>query len=162
MATSKRAWGQVRLANKYGTDLPADTFYNDKGEVTLNPKEAHSVMPFGDYKGFALALMVEILCGSLIGMDNMMIDTKSAGSNFGTKLQDRGGVILVIDPQQTSSLDAFKQANTELLDKIKATSPLKGKEIRIPGEEAGAKQAEKLKEGMIEIPEELWEEIKGL
>lgn len=162
MATSKRAWGQVRLANKYGTDLPADTFYNDKGEVTINPKEAHSVMPFGDYKGFALALMVEMLCGSLIGMNNMMVNTNSAGSTFGTKLQDRGGFILVIDPNQTSDLNTFKQANSELLTKIKATRPLEGQEIRIPGEEAGAKQVTRLKEGVIEIPDELWEEIKGL
>jgi len=60
MATSKRAWGQVRLANKYGTDLPADTFYDSEGNVTLDPKKANSVMPFGDYKGFSLALLVEL------------------------------------------------------------------------------------------------------
>lgn len=162
MATSKRAWGQVRLANKYGTDLPADTFYNDKGEVTLDPKAAHSVMPFGDYKGFALAMLIEIMCGSLVGMDNMMVDTNHAGSNFGVKLRDRGGFILVIDPSQTAGSSNFKGANSELVDKIKATHTLPGEIIRIPGEEAGRLQKERLETGEIDIPDELWQEISSL
>ncbi len=162
MATSKRAWGQVRLANKYGTDLPPDTFYNDKGELTLNPKEAHSVLPFGDYKGFALALLVEVICGSLVGMDNMMLETNQAGSNFGVPLQERGGFILVIDPGQTSDLSTFKAANSELIEKIKATSKLPGQEIRIPGEQASELHGETVSEGIIDVPDELWREIAGL
>ena len=162
MATSKRAWGQVRLANKYGTDLPADTFYNDKGEVTLDPKQAYSVMPFGGYKGFALAMLIEIMCGSMVGMDNMMFETNAAGSNFGVKLQDRGGFILVIDPSQTAGGYDFKSANSELIDKIKATNTLPGETIRIPGEEAGKLQKERQEAGQIEIPDELWEEISSL
>ncbi len=51
MATSKRAWGQVRVANKYGTDLPADTFYDNQGNVTVDPERAWSVMSFGDPGG---------------------------------------------------------------------------------------------------------------
>jgi L-2-hydroxycarboxylate dehydrogenase (NAD+) len=162
MATSKRAWGQVRLANKYGTDLPADTFYNDKGELTLDPKEAHSVLPFGDHKGFALALLIEILCGSLVGMDNMMLETNQAGSNFGVPLQERGGFILVIDPSQTASLESFKAANTTLIEKIKATSKLPGEEIRIPGEQAAELQGQAIDDDEIEIPDELWQEIESL
>lgn len=162
MATSKKAWGQVRLANKYGTKLPQDTFYNEKGEITLDPKEAHSVLPFGSYKGFALALMIEILCGSLVGMDTMMLETNQAGSNFGVPLQERGGFILVIDPAQTAGLETFKSKNSELLDKIKATSKLPGQEIRIPGEQASKLQDSKNEKGEIEIPEELWAEIQSL
>jgi len=160
MATSKRAWGQVRLANKYGTDLPPHTFYDDQGNVTLDPKKAWSVMPFGEHKGFALALMVEVLCGSLVGMDNMMVDTNQAGSNFGVRLQDRGGFILVIDPSQTGDSTQFEQANTELIDRIKATHTLKGQKIRIPGEEAGEAQQTSIKNGELDIPDELWEENK--
>jgi L-2-hydroxycarboxylate dehydrogenase (NAD+) len=161
MATAKRAWGQVRLANKYGTDLPANTFYNDGGEVTLDPKEAHSVKAAGEYKGFALALLIEVLCGSLVGMD-MMVDTQNAGSTFGTKLLDRGVFILVIDPNQTSDDEVFKHANSDLLQRIKATRPLKGQKIRIPGEDAGIKQAVRLKEGSVDMPETLWKEIQKL
>lgn len=162
MATSKRAWGQVRLANKYGTNLPPDTFYNNKGEITLDPKEAHSVLPFGGHKGFALALMIEMLCGSLVGMDTMMLETNQAGSNFGVPLQERGGFILVIDPRQTTDLKTFKSANSVLIDKIKATSKLPGEEIRIPGEQASQLEAANNANNEIDIPRDLWDEIQSL
>ncbi|MCA9327116.1 Ldh family oxidoreductase [Candidatus Saccharibacteria bacterium] len=162
MATSKRAWGQVRLANKYGTDLPEDTFYNDNGEVTLDPKQAHSVKPFGGHKGFALALFIEMLCGSIVGMDNMMVDTKGVGSSFGARLEDRGGFIFVIDPDQTAGDYDYRTANSDVIERIKATSALPGQSIRIPGQEAGRLQKQREDEGEIEISDELWEEIPSL
>ena len=162
MATSKHAWGQVRLANKYGTDLPEGSFYNSQGELTRDPEEAHSVLPFGGHKGFALALMIEVLCGSLVGMDSMMLETNKSGSTFGVPLQDRGGFILVIDPSQTTSLDVFKDKNSELLEKIKQTSTLEDESIRIPGEEASRLEQARLDADEINIPEELWQELRSL
>ena len=160
MATAKYAWGNVRLANKYGTDLPAESFYDDKGNVTLDPAQAWSVMPFGAYKGFALALLFEALCGGLNGMDMLVENT--AKNKFGQKTPRRGAFILVIDPAQTVGLDAFKQANSEYIQKIKATRPRKGERIRIPGDESAAVQSAKLKEGSIEVPDGVWKEIQGL
>lgn len=160
MATSKRAWGQVRLANKYGTDLPKDTFYNSKGDLTLNPEEAHSVLPFGDHKGYALALLIEVLCGSLVGK-GMMI-ASDAGNKFGAKFPDRGGLILVIDPDQTVGLSQFRKQNSELIERIKSTSALDNHEIRIPGEKAGSLQQESRESDALELPNKLWHELNGL
>jgi L-2-hydroxycarboxylate dehydrogenase (NAD+) len=161
MATAKRAWGQVRLANKYGTDLPADSFYDNEGNITIDPKEAWSVMATGGYKGFALALMIEMMCGSLLGMP-MMIDTHHSGSTYGTNLLERGGLIFVIDPRQTAGLDEFKKANSELITGIKATRARKGEQIRIPGDQGSADHADKLQDGYVEVAEEVWDEIKRL
>jgi len=160
MATSKRAWGQVRLANKYGTDLPADTFYDDNGNVTLDPKKAWSVMPFGEYKGFSLAVLVGVLCGSLVDMP--MTINSTAGNAFGQKQPERGGVIIVIDPAATTGLDNFKKANSKFVADVKATRPRKGEQIRIPGEQAANEKSAKLGNDVVEIPDELWEEIKAL
>lgn len=160
MATSKRAWGQVRLANKYGTNLPADTFYDDSGNVTLDPKKAWSVMPFGEYKGFSLAVLVGVLCGSLVDMPMMI--TSTAGNAFGQKQPERGGVIMVIDPAQTTDIAQFKKSNSEFIAKVRATRPRKGETIRIPGEQAADEKSTKLDAGSMEIPEELWKEIQAL
>jgi L-2-hydroxycarboxylate dehydrogenase (NAD+) len=160
MATSKRAWGQVRLANKYGTDLPADTFYDDSGNVTLDPKKAWSVMPFGEYKGFSLAVLVGVLCGSLVDMPMMISST--AGNSFGQKQPERGGVIIVINPAQTTGLADFKKANSDFITKVKVTRPRKGETIRIPGEQAASEKSAKLSDDTIELPDELWKELKGL
>jgi LDH2 family malate/lactate/ureidoglycolate dehydrogenase len=160
MATSKQAWGQVRLANKYGTDLPADTFYNDQGEVTVNPEEAHSVMPFGEYKGFSLALLVQVLTCSLVG--NSLLNINNDKNNFGSSLGNRTGLIFVIDPEQTVGLEQFKKANADYFEQIKNTHARIGEEIRIPGEKAGKEKRAKEVAGVIEIPEELWKGIEAL
>ncbi len=161
MATAKRAWGQVRLANKYGTDLPADSFYDDEGNVTIDSKKAWSVMPAGEYKGFSLALLIEIMCGSLLGMP-MMINTQNAGSTYGTNLLERGGFIFAIDPEQTVGLEKFKRANSELISKIKGTRARKGEQIRIPGEDGSARHSSQLADGYMEVAREVWDEIRNL
>jgi L-2-hydroxycarboxylate dehydrogenase (NAD+) len=160
MATAKRAWGQVRLANKYDTELPGDTYYDNEGNITLDPKKAWSVKSFGEYKGFSLALMIEIMCGSLLGMDMMV--TSDSGSKFGQKMPTHNGFIIVIDPEQTVGLENFKKANSELLHDIKTTRPLPNQDVRIPGEHAATQQAAKQASNTIEIPDELWEEIRNL
>lgn len=48
MATSKRAWGEVRLAKRFGHDLPSDSFYDKDGQITRDPNEAYSALPFGE------------------------------------------------------------------------------------------------------------------
>jgi L-2-hydroxycarboxylate dehydrogenase (NAD+) len=161
MATAKHAWGQVRLANKYGTDLPVDSFYDNEGNVTLDPKKAWSVKPAGEYKGFSLALLIEIICGSLVGMP-MMIDSHNAGSTYGTKLLERGGLIYVIDPEQMTGLKEFKSANSDLVSRIKATHSRKGEQVRIPGTDGSAMGDKRLKDGYVEVADEVWNEIMNL
>ncbi len=160
MATSKMAWGQVRLANKFGTKLPDDTFIDSNGDVTRDPKKAEAVKPFGGHKGFAMALLVEIMCGSLLGMD-MMIDS-SSGNTFAGKIRERGALIYVIDPTQINDLDEFKKANSKLISDIEAGNHKPDEKIRIPGVKAGRSKAKKLAEDSIEIEDEIWKEISGL
>ena len=161
MATAKRAWGQVRLANKYGTKLPDQTFYDNKGNVTRDPKKAWSVMPFGEYKGFALGFLVEMMCGSLLGMP-MMVNTNNAGSKYGVNMLNRGAFILVVSPRSMTNLKTFKSENSRLIKKIKATRHRKGERIRIPGENASGLKADRLKKDSIELPRELWRELQSL
>ncbi|MBP7837134.1 Ldh family oxidoreductase [Candidatus Saccharibacteria bacterium] len=160
LATSKKAWGQVRLANKYKTDLPPDSFYDYGGNITIDPKKAHSVLPFGDYKGYALALLIEILCGSLLGKAMMITD--SAKDKFGVTTPDRVGAIFVIDPRQTVGLEQFSKANSDLIVRIKSSSALSGKTIRIPGEQAGKLEAEAREKDEVDLPDTLWAEIKAI
>lgn len=160
MATAQHAWGQVRLANKYGAPLPPDAFYDDEGNITLEGKEAYSVKAFGGYKGYAVALMVEVMTGSLVGVP-MMIES-TAGSTFAGKLPRRGAVIIAFDPANMVDPVEFKKQNSELLANIQKSRTLPNQEIRIPGVEAGKRKANSETKGMLDIPEELWEEIKGL
>lgn len=160
MATSKKDWGHVRQARASGTQLPEDTFYNSKGEVTLNPDDANSVKAFGEYKGFALGFLIEVLSGALTDME-MLRDSENP-KYAGIEYLPVGAFILVIDPNQISTLDTFKREVAGALAQIKSSQTLENQEIRIPGELAGEIQARCLEDGSIEVEDEIWEEIQGL
>lgn len=160
MATSKRAWGEVLLANTYGTDLPADTYFDHDGNETRDPKQAKSAKPFGEYKGFSIVLLIEIICGALVGMD--MAVQHDLDRSFGQTLPARGAFILVIDPEQTIGLRAFTQVTSAYINLIRNSNPLPDQLVRIPGDAAGLKQTKHLAEGVIDIPDELWGQLQIL
>ncbi len=161
IATSKHAKGQIRLANKYGTKLPEDSFYDDTGTITIEPSKAYSLLSFGEHKGFSLALLGEILCNSLVGMP-MMIEGDPSNQSYGGITPKRGAYILVIDPSKTIGLDDFKHSNSQYLERIRATRPRTGEKIRIPGEQAAIKATAAITNDILEIPDELWDELQLL
>lgn len=130
MATSKRAWAEVRHAIAEGTKLPSKTYKDKAGKFTRDPKQAFSVVPFGDYKGFALGMVVEILCGGLFGMT--MGKHKKSVNHFSAS---RGAVFIAIDPARFVRLNEFKKKVTKFLREIKTSKRNQGvAHIRIPGE----------------------------
>ena len=71
MATTSIPWNRVRNARREGHPLPDDVAVDADGEPTTDPHAAAAVTPLGgrDYghKGYALALVVDLLCGPLLG-----------------------------------------------------------------------------------------------
>jgi L-2-hydroxycarboxylate dehydrogenase (NAD+) len=160
MATSQHAWGEVRLANKYGTPLPPDAFYDEQGNITRDGKEAYSVKAFGGYKGFALGLLVAIMSGATTGVPMMI---KNSGKNaFGGKTPLRGAMIIAFDPAAMVEPEEFKDQNSAILTEIQKSQALPGEQIRVPGVEAGKRKAASEASGVVEISDRLWKEIKSL
>ncbi len=159
MATSKRAWGNIRIANKYGTDLPVDTFLTDTGASATKPSEAHSVEAFGGHKGFAISMLIAMLNGPMLG--NAMLNEADA-TDFSKPWPPNSGTITVYDPELFGGYEAFVKETSKGIDEIKSTHPLPNQVIRIPGEGAKARSAEAIDKGSIEVPEVLWAEITSL
>jgi len=159
MATSKRAWGEVRKAISDKTNLPADTYFDSKGNFTLDPLKAISVIASGDYKGFSLALLIEILTGSFIDMP--MSQDKVKKMDYRTL--PRGGVILVFNPRFSTSLNKFKKENKKLAEKIRHSKKRKGSRvILVPGDRAMSKKNSYIRSGNIDVQENLWNVLISL
>jgi LDH2 family malate/lactate/ureidoglycolate dehydrogenase len=62
------SFNKVRQYGEVGQVLPDGVAADVNGRVTLEAKQATQLLPIGDYKGFGLSLMVDILCGLLSGM----------------------------------------------------------------------------------------------
>jgi LDH2 family malate/lactate/ureidoglycolate dehydrogenase len=155
MATSKRAWGEVRKALKNKTDLPKESYYTAKGEFAVKPEDAYSAIPGGDYKGFALGLFIEMMTGSFLGRQ---MNTQKARNDY--QSITRGGMILVMNPAIVNNLKDFEKANSKLIKEIKGSKKLSGVDrIYIPGEKATEKRQENLKNGYLEVDDDLWKQI---
>jgi LDH2 family malate/lactate/ureidoglycolate dehydrogenase len=102
--------------------LPENVALDAQGRPTRDPAQVHSLLPFGGYKGFALALAMQAL-GVL------------AGSGLADKAY--GYLILAIKPDLLLPLDDFRRHMSAMLEQVKATPRQPGvEEIRIPGERA--------------------------
>ncbi len=71
MATTSIPWNRVRNARREGHPLPADVAVDGQGAPTTDANAAAAVVPLGGsefgHKGYALALVIDMLCGPLLG-----------------------------------------------------------------------------------------------
>jgi LDH2 family malate/lactate/ureidoglycolate dehydrogenase len=130
--------------------LPEGVAVDAEGRSTRDPAEARlgALLPFGGYKGFGLAFIVQalgILAGSALDPD-----------------QDDGYLFVVMRPDLLIDPDEFKDQLTALIDRIKATPHQPGvSEIRIPGERAFRSREQLLRDG-IEIDRVVYDQLKSL
>ena len=76
MATTKITWNKLKNFKDQKINLTNNIACDSNGDITLDPYSVKSLLPIGGYKGFALAGMIDFLCGPLNGM------------KFGTDLKD--------------------------------------------------------------------------
>ena len=68
MSTTHVAWGKILVARQEGKPIPADWGVDKEGKPTTDPNAVVGLAPTGAHKGYALAMMVEILCAQLAGV----------------------------------------------------------------------------------------------
>src|SRR5215207_34560 len=67
MATSQVAINKIYNARDEGRPIPTGWGVDAEGRPTTDPAQVHAGVPLGGYKGYALAVLVEILAGVLTG-----------------------------------------------------------------------------------------------
>jgi delta1-piperideine-2-carboxylate reductase len=69
MATAAMAQGEVQIAAREGYSVPLGTGLDANGRLSTDPNEILKgvLLPFGGYKGSAVALMVELLAAGAVG-----------------------------------------------------------------------------------------------
>jgi len=67
MSTTVTAMGKVTMAIDNGKTIPLGWALDKNGKPTTDPKEGRdgSLLPIGGYKGYGLALAIELLCSAL-------------------------------------------------------------------------------------------------
>lgn len=116
-ASSVVARGEGMIAARDGHKMPEGVGIDGDGRPSTDPNEVlkGAMLPFGGYKGSAIALMVELLAGSLIGeqfsYEAGEKDNKDGGPPKG------GELIVAIDPIAMGGTSALSHAE-QLFGKI--------------------------------------------
>jgi LDH2 family malate/lactate/ureidoglycolate dehydrogenase len=135
MATSVAAKGKIFLAAKKGQKLPEGWALDKRGRPTTDPQEALEglVMPLGGHKGYALSMMIDILCGVLSGA----AFGPHIGKLYGDfdRGQNVGHLFSAIDISRFGGLEEFTARVDQMCEEIKAVELADGfSRIYIPGE----------------------------
>lgn len=160
MATSAASLGKILVAKSKGEKIPSDWAVDDEGVPTTDPDKVKYLMPMAGPKGYALALIFDILSGPLTGS----LFGKRLPKMYGDyeKHREMGHFIGAIKVENFVPIDEFKKNVGILIDEIHDTPLAKGFDrIMIPGEKEYLTQLQFEKEG-IPIPSETVKELQSV
>ena len=154
-ASAAMARGEIMIAGRDGHALPPGVAIDRDGSPTTDPAAAleGAQLPFGGYKGAAIALMVDLLAGPLIGE---VSSPESGEEDNGDGGPATGGeLILALDPARFGAPDAVERGE-RLFARLLA---MEG--VRLPGDRRFAARRRTPAEG-VEIPSALHARILEL
>lgn len=157
MATSAAARGEIQLHQRAGKSVPEGWGIDSDGEATTDAQAIleGAMLTFGGHKGSALAAMVELIAGPLIGdmtsAESLAWDDGAGGLPYG------GELILALDPARFLGDEAPEHlARAETL-----FSGMQQQGARLPGERRFLSRARSIRDG-VEITHSLFSDISML
>ena len=152
-AASVIARGDVMIHARDGLPVPEGTGLDKDGNPTTDPAEILDggvQLAFGGYKGSAIALMIELMAGAMIGevFSYEAKETAVPGCPF-----NGGEFLMAIDPSKAAG-DRFLAHGEELLGKIES---MEG--ARLPG---SRRHANRKKGGPLEVSDKILEAVSAL
>jgi LDH2 family malate/lactate/ureidoglycolate dehydrogenase len=154
MACSRVARGNLLVAVRERRPIPEGWAIGPDGEPTTDAECAlkGAMLPFGDYKGIALAMMVECLGGSLTGAKPPSIAETGSGSAAGHV----GAFFLVINPDHFGDRAAFDAHTASWIENYRHASGPSG---RYPGHAAALTERDRNLNG-VPLSDALVDELR--
>ena len=162
-ATSRVAQGKMRVAHNEGKQVAPGTLIDEHGRPTTNPGVVvvpqsnggyGALMPFGEHKGFGLAVACELLGGALSGGGtwHREADNKRAVYN--------GMLSIIIDPKALGTQMSFAQETMAFIDWLRKSPATEGSDgVKLAGEPERAARVARQKNGIV-VDDATWQEIK--
>jgi uncharacterized oxidoreductase len=161
-ATSRVAQGKMRVAYNQGKSVQPGLLMDEQGQPTTNPgvvvvPQANgffgALMPFGEHKGYGLAVACELLGGALTG----------GGTWHSPSVQGRAIInsmlTVLIDPARLGTQTAFDTEARAFVDWLRQSPPADGFDsVQIAGEPERAMRLQREQDG-IEVDLQTWQEI---
>lgn len=157
MATSKIAAGKARVAFNKGEEVSEGTLIDSSGRPTRDPsvlfeQPSGALLPFGEHKGYGLALFGELLGGLLSGGGTIQPGNPRQGSIINNMLT------VLIDPARLVDTTWMAAEIEAFVEHCKASPPAKSDEpVLVPGDPERQSRIDRA--SAIPIDTETWEQI---
>jgi len=136
MAMSKFADGKIQVFRAKGEPMPEGTALDKNGNPTTDPNEYFAggiLLPFGDYKAYGLAVMVDVLSGLLSGA-GVNREVNAWNTTPGTD-GNTGHFFMALDISKVCDLAEYEARMEKMIEFYKDSPLLPGVDkIRYPGE----------------------------
>lgn len=154
MATAAKARGDIGVAARDGHELPLGIGLDSEGNPTTDAKKIHQggvILPFGGYKGSAIATMIELLSAGVVG-DYFSYQAAEADNKDGGPA--RGGeFIMALSPKILAGF-GWAEHSEEFLTRLESMDG-----VRLPGQR---RFANRLSEAPRQINAELVKKIRKM
>lgn len=154
-ASSAAARGEIMIAARDGHAVPDDWGLGPAGETTTDPATILKgvQLPFGGYKGGAIAMMVEILAAGLTGGDTSLEGEAGYTGHGGPSAA--GHLVIAMDPARFGQ-DRFLQRMEGLFQEMLADEG-----VRLPGDRRLANRERTPREG-VQVPKALFDQVRQI
>lgn len=154
-ATTMASRGDIQLHERENKPLPEGWGINSAGEASTNPTEVlnGAMLPFGEHKGSAIATMIELLAGPLIG--DMTSEQSMAFAENKFSMPYGGEIIIAINPALLSNHDSMQDAE-HFFEQFNAQG------ARLPSQRRFKARQKNHASNSVEIPDALYQELKDL
>jgi uncharacterized oxidoreductase len=159
MATSAVAMGKIRVARNEGKPAPEGSLIDSQGRPTDDPRVMYTdpiggaLRTFGGHKGYALAVVTELLAGALSGGPTIQPGNVRHGGTINNMFA------VLLDPARLAGVDWLHREIDGFVDYVKASPPAKTAEpVLMPGDPERAARDERGRAGIV-VDTTTWEEV---
>lgn len=145
--------GEILVALKDGEKIPDGRVLGPDGKTTTDPEVARkgAVLPFGEHKGYALGMMIQLFSGVLTGA----APVPKPGQNYGI-------FMLALSSSLFMEQEDFVSGVGDVVKRIKTSLHADGvEEILVPGERAFREREMRLQSG-IGVDDDLMAALRRL
>ena len=160
-ATTVIAAGKIELAPDKDARIPEGWAVDAEGRPATTIRqflEGGGLVSFGGHKGYALALLVELLCGALTGA-GVPKQPPQARKPRGLGFGGNSAFMVVLDISHFTDDEQFYTDVDGLFRRLEAVKPAPGfAQVMIPGAPENAQREKRKREG-ITVDGAIWERI---
>jgi LDH2 family malate/lactate/ureidoglycolate dehydrogenase len=161
IANTGVARGKIYLAKQKGQQIPEGWAINAAGAPTTDPSEAIEgiILPMAQHKGYAIALMMDMLSGVLTGSG---FGADVAGPYQAEHRSRAGQLMIALDIEAMQPLADFNARMETLIAQIKAVPLAQGfSEVFYPGEIEARNDRQNRNQGLL-LPEDTLTDLRRI